>query len=168
MKRKGKTSQRTILFRQNVNRDNEEWAHFLEGYREWLMDWDMTTYGDDWHTAEDQALAQEDWAEAVLIRFISPTKRVCPLSVLQIGELVEIVEADQRRLPDAVDGPHGTDLMREVDRYVRNCSQCGGRKAKASCELSPCQCPGSKKSAVTARSVLTPLRNARYGSVSSP
>ena len=53
MKRKGKTSQRTILFRQNVNRDNEEWAHFLEGYREWLMDWDMTTYGDDWHTAED-------------------------------------------------------------------------------------------------------------------
>ena len=53
MKRKGKTSQRTILFRRNVNRDNEEWAHFLEGYREWLMDWDMTTYGDDWHTAED-------------------------------------------------------------------------------------------------------------------
>ena len=43
MTRKGKTSQRTILFRQNVNRDNEEWAHFLEGYREWLMDWDMTT-----------------------------------------------------------------------------------------------------------------------------
>ena len=81
MKRKGKTSQRTILFRQNVNRDNEEWAHFLEGYREWLMDWDMTTYGDDWHTAEDRALAQEDWAEAVLIRFISPTKGVCPHSV---------------------------------------------------------------------------------------
>ena len=49
MTRKGKTSQRTILFRRNVNRDNEEWAHFLEGYREWLMDWDMTTYGDDWH-----------------------------------------------------------------------------------------------------------------------
>ena len=47
MKRKGKTSQRTILFRQNVNRDNEEWAHFLEGYREWLMDWDMTTYVND-------------------------------------------------------------------------------------------------------------------------
>ena len=39
MERKGKTSQRTILFRQNVNRDNEEWAHFLEGYRKWLMDW---------------------------------------------------------------------------------------------------------------------------------
>ena len=38
MKRKGKTTQRTILFRQNVNRDNEEWAHFLEGYREWLME----------------------------------------------------------------------------------------------------------------------------------
>ena len=32
MKRKGRTSQRTILFRQNVNRDNEEWAHFLEGF----------------------------------------------------------------------------------------------------------------------------------------
>ena len=53
MKRKGKTSQRTILFRRNVNRDNEEWAHFLEGYREWLMEWDMLEYGDDWHTAED-------------------------------------------------------------------------------------------------------------------
>ena len=53
MKRKGKTSQRTILFRRNVNRDNEEWAHFLEGYREWLMEWDMMEYGDDWHTAED-------------------------------------------------------------------------------------------------------------------
>ena len=53
MKRKGRTSQRTILFRRNVNRDNEEWAHFLEGYREWLMEWDMMEYGDDWHTAED-------------------------------------------------------------------------------------------------------------------
>ena len=53
MKSKGKTSQRTILFRQNINRDNEEWAHFLEGYRKWLMDWDMLEYGDDWHTAED-------------------------------------------------------------------------------------------------------------------
>ena len=41
MKSKGKTSQRTILFRQNIDRDNEEWAHFLEGYRKWLMDWDM-------------------------------------------------------------------------------------------------------------------------------
>ena len=38
MKSKGKTSQRTILFRRNINRDNEEWAHFLEGYRKWLMD----------------------------------------------------------------------------------------------------------------------------------
>ena len=53
MKSKGKTSQRTILFRQNIDRDNEEWAHFLEGYRKWLMDWDMMEYGDDWHTAED-------------------------------------------------------------------------------------------------------------------
>ena len=53
MKRKGRTSQRTILFRRNVNRDNEEWAHFLEGYRKWLMEWDMLEYGDDWHTAED-------------------------------------------------------------------------------------------------------------------
>lgn len=53
MKSKGKTSQRTILFRQNIDRDNEEWAHFLEGYRKWLMDWDMLEFGDDWHTAED-------------------------------------------------------------------------------------------------------------------
>ena len=47
MKRKGRTSQRTILFRRNVNRDNEGWAHFLEGYREWLMEWDMLEYGDE-------------------------------------------------------------------------------------------------------------------------
>jgi len=53
MKAKGKTSQRTILFRQNIDRSNEEWAHFLEGYRKWLMDWDMLEFGDDWHTAED-------------------------------------------------------------------------------------------------------------------
>ena len=53
MKSKGKTSKRTILFRQNIDRDNEEWAHFLEGYRKWLMDWDMLEFGDDWHTAED-------------------------------------------------------------------------------------------------------------------
>ena len=50
---KGRTSQRTLLFRQNINRNNREWAHFLEGYREWLMTWDMNQYGDDWHTAED-------------------------------------------------------------------------------------------------------------------
>jgi len=53
MKPKGMTSQRTILFRRNVNRTNEEWAHFLEGYRGWLMDFDMEEFGDDWHTAED-------------------------------------------------------------------------------------------------------------------
>ena len=53
MKRKDRTSKRTLLFRQNINRDNEAWAHFLEGYRKWLMEWDMLEYGDDWHTAED-------------------------------------------------------------------------------------------------------------------
>ena len=29
-----KTSQRSLLFRQNVGRTEEEWAHFLDGYRE--------------------------------------------------------------------------------------------------------------------------------------
>lgn len=52
---KGVTSKRTILFRQNINRTNEEWAHFLEGYRDWLMEWDMKQFDDDWHTAEDIA-----------------------------------------------------------------------------------------------------------------
>ena len=27
------TSQRSLLFRQNVNRTEEEWVHFLDGYR---------------------------------------------------------------------------------------------------------------------------------------
>lgn len=47
------TSKRTILFRQSIDRTNEQWAHFLEGYRAWLMNWDMNEFGDDWHTAED-------------------------------------------------------------------------------------------------------------------
>ena len=29
-----KTSQRSLLFRQNVGRTEEEWAHFLDGYRQ--------------------------------------------------------------------------------------------------------------------------------------
>ena len=28
-----KTSQRSLLFRQNVNRTKAEWVHFLDGYR---------------------------------------------------------------------------------------------------------------------------------------
>ena len=31
-----KTSQRSLLFRQNVGRTEEEWAHFLDGYRQVL------------------------------------------------------------------------------------------------------------------------------------
>ena len=31
-----KTSQRSLLFRQNVGRTEEEWAHFLDGYRQAL------------------------------------------------------------------------------------------------------------------------------------
>ena len=31
-----KTSQRSLLFRQNVGRTEEEWAHFLDGYRQSL------------------------------------------------------------------------------------------------------------------------------------
>ena len=30
------TSQRSLLFRQNVGRTEEEWAHFLDGYRQAL------------------------------------------------------------------------------------------------------------------------------------
>ena len=32
------TSQRSLLFRQNVNRTEEEWVHFLDGYRKALID----------------------------------------------------------------------------------------------------------------------------------
>ena len=31
-----KTSQRSLLFRQNVGRTEEKWAHFLDGYRQAL------------------------------------------------------------------------------------------------------------------------------------
>ena len=48
-----KTSQRSLLFRQNVGRTEEEWAHFLDGYRQALIEFDMKKFGDDWHTAED-------------------------------------------------------------------------------------------------------------------
>ena len=48
-----KTSQRSLLFRQNVNRTEAEWVHFLDGYRKALIEFDMNKFGDDWHTAED-------------------------------------------------------------------------------------------------------------------
>ena len=47
------TSQRSLLFRQNVNRTEAEWVHFLDGYRDALIEFDMKKFGDDWHTAED-------------------------------------------------------------------------------------------------------------------
>ena len=47
------TSQRSLLFRQNVNRTEAEWVHFLDGYRKALIEFDMNKFGDDWHTAED-------------------------------------------------------------------------------------------------------------------
>ena len=33
-----KTSQRSLLFRQNVNRTEAEWVHFLDGYRKALIE----------------------------------------------------------------------------------------------------------------------------------
>jgi len=36
-----KTSQRSLLFRQNVNRTEAEWVHFLDGYRKALVEFDM-------------------------------------------------------------------------------------------------------------------------------
>ena len=47
------TSQRSLLFRQNVNRTEAEWVHFLDGYRKALIEFDMKKFSDDWHTAED-------------------------------------------------------------------------------------------------------------------
>ena len=40
------TSQRSLLFRQNVNRTEEEWVHFLDGYRKALIEFDMKKFGD--------------------------------------------------------------------------------------------------------------------------
>ena len=36
-----KTSQRSLLFRHNVNRTEEEWVHFLDGYRQALIEFDI-------------------------------------------------------------------------------------------------------------------------------
>lgn len=47
------TTNRTILFRQNINRSNEAWAKFLKDYKDALIAWDMKEFGDDIHTAED-------------------------------------------------------------------------------------------------------------------
>ena len=33
------SAQRLLLFRQNVSRMEEEWVHFLDGYRKALIDW---------------------------------------------------------------------------------------------------------------------------------
>ena len=42
-----KTSQRSLLFRQNVNRTDEELVHFLDGYRQSLIEFDMKRTGVD-------------------------------------------------------------------------------------------------------------------------
>ena len=42
-----KTSQRSLLFRQNVGRTEEEWSHFLDGYRQALIEFDMKKTGVD-------------------------------------------------------------------------------------------------------------------------
>ena len=42
-----KTSQRSLLFRQNVNRTEAEWVHFLDGYRKSLIEFDMKKFGDE-------------------------------------------------------------------------------------------------------------------------
>ena len=39
------TSQRSLLFRQNVNRTEAEWVHFLDGYRKALIEFDMKKFG---------------------------------------------------------------------------------------------------------------------------
>ena len=42
-----KTSQRSLLFRQNMNRTEAEWVHFLDGYRKALIEFDMKRTGVD-------------------------------------------------------------------------------------------------------------------------
>ena len=41
------TSQRSLLFWQNVNRTEAEWVHFLDGYRKALVEFDMKRSGVD-------------------------------------------------------------------------------------------------------------------------
>ena len=46
------TSQRSLLFRQNVNRTEAEWVHFLDGYRKALIEFDHFMIGDIRHIHE--------------------------------------------------------------------------------------------------------------------
>ena len=46
------TSQRSLLFRQNMNRTEAEWVHFLDGYRKSLIEFDMKKFGDAQASAE--------------------------------------------------------------------------------------------------------------------
>ena len=39
------TSQRSLLFRQNVNRTEAEWVHFLDGYRKALIEFPYMNVG---------------------------------------------------------------------------------------------------------------------------
>ena len=41
------TSQRSLLFRQNANRTEAEWVHFLDGYRQSLIEFGMKRTGVD-------------------------------------------------------------------------------------------------------------------------
>ena len=50
------TSQRSLLFRQNVNRTEEEWVNFFDGYRKALIEFDMKKLGE---TADAESFAAE-------------------------------------------------------------------------------------------------------------
>ena len=92
-----KTSQRSLLFRQNVNRTEAEWVHFLDGYRKALIEFDMKKFGDDWHTAVAERLSvalcltmrtQDDAnaREAALLR-VGAKKSLCVMPALvEVGE----------------------------------------------------------------------------------
>jgi len=49
------TSQRSLLFRQNVNRTEAEWVHFLDGCRKALIEFDMKKFGDGLGEADEHS-----------------------------------------------------------------------------------------------------------------
>ena len=85
-----KTSQRSLLFRQNVNRTEAEWVHFLDGYRKALIEFDMKKFGDDWHTAED--IVEEIFVSIV-------REPLCPCDARHEGGLRGDARHDLRRVP---------------------------------------------------------------------
>ena len=84
-----KTSQRSLLFRQNVGRTEEEWAHFLDGYRQALSLRLASTSGrggrgGDEGLARMRGGALSRWGTKSYLQFIRHALMVIPVRRLKM------------------------------------------------------------------------------------